>query len=134
MNEPDEDLDDLPTNFRRALERFAAIAPALRAGADPTDEISHRLQQVEKLFSRFDAVHLLGQFIYAETRMDAERYVESEHPGAAYIVELVGAVLVARTSCACAGDPEPAIDAHTTKPARELTGRESRSQRSHPST
>jgi hypothetical protein len=119
MSEETDHHDDLPGNFRRVLERFAAFAPALRAGADPAAEISRRVADVEEIFDPFDAVHLLGQFIYSETTM-SDDYVESEHSGAAYIVELVAAILTARPSRTGGADPEPAIDANTTKPTREL--------------
>lgn len=120
MSDPSHDFDALPGGFRRAVERFDALAPALQAGADPSAEIRRRVERVEELCAPFDAVHLLGHFIYPETSMDPEDYVESEHGGAAFIVELAAAILVARPSREGGPDPEPAIGAKTTELIRDL--------------
>lgn len=92
----------------------------LQAGADLDEAIERRREELRALVAPVDAVHLLGQVIFSEMPMDVDAYQESEHPGAAYVVEMVAAELLLRPSRAGTSETTPAIDAKLLGPVREL--------------
>ncbi|HEY1339420.1 MAG TPA: hypothetical protein VGF59_18030, partial [Bryobacteraceae bacterium] len=53
--------------------------------------------------------------------MDADTYKESEHPGSAFVVEMVAAEVIRRRSRAGTGDSTPPIDAKILNELRRLT-------------
>jgi hypothetical protein len=112
---------ELPGGFRRTLERWERLRPALEAGADPAAEIDARVRELERLFAPYDAIHMLGQFAGSEWAFrQPDEYVESEEAGAAYVVEVVAAILLRRSSQAGEERVTPYIDARVLEPSREL--------------
>ena len=112
---------ELPGNFRRTVERWERLRPILEAEADLAVEIENRVDELERLFAPYDAVHMLGQFAGSEWAWRrADEYVESEDSGSAHIVELVAAILTRRGSREGRKQITPFIDARTLGPAREL--------------
>lgn len=110
----------LPRNIRETFERGAELFDELQRGVTLEQAIDVRRRRLHDLLARFDSVHLLGQLVLSEMPMDPETYKESEHPGAAYVVEMIAAELLTRPSRAGASDVTPAIDAHVLDPARRL--------------
>jgi hypothetical protein len=75
----------LPGSFRRTLERWERLRPIIEGGADPSVEIESRVNELERIFAPYDAIHMLGQFAGSEWALRRpDEYVESEEPGAAY--------------------------------------------------
>jgi Holliday junction resolvase-like predicted endonuclease len=112
-------MPELPSSFTKSVERFQRLLPTLQSGADLVAEIEQRRITLAALFEPYDAVHLLGQLIMSEIPYDADLYVESEHPGAAYVVEIAAAILAARPSRAGAKSPTPPLGAHVLEPTRD---------------
>lgn len=111
----------LPGGFQRTLERWERLRPTLEAGTDPAAEIDARVRELDRIFAPYDAIHLLGQFAGSEWAFRRpDEYVESEDSGAAYVVELVAAILVRRPSRAGGQPVTPFIDAPILEPSREL--------------
>jgi hypothetical protein len=104
----------------KTLERGAAVMGELHAGADLDEAIDRRREELRALRAPVDAVHLLGQVTFSEMPMNVDTYQESEHPGAAYVVEMVAAELLLRPSRAGTSEATPAIDANLLGPVREL--------------
>ncbi len=114
-------VPELPGGFRRTLECWERLRPALEAGADPAAEIDARIRELERIFAPYDAIHLLGQFAGSEWAFrQPDEYVESEETGAAYVVEIVAAILARRPSRAGEQRVTPFIDARVLEPSREL--------------
>jgi hypothetical protein len=110
----------IPRTVRDTFERGAALFAELQAGATLEEMIDRRQRELRELVSRFDAVHLLGQLVFSEAPMNPDTYSESEHAGAAYVVELVAAEFIVRPNRAGTSDITPAIDSHVLAPVREL--------------
>jgi len=110
----------LPGNFRRAIERWERLAPILSGHPDLPGEIESRRKQLVEILAPFDAVAVLGQLVLSEMSLAADTYVESEHPGVAYVVEMAAAVLVSRSDRLGSEAVSPAIDANVLGPLREL--------------
>jgi hypothetical protein len=106
--------------MKRVFERADRLFPLLHAGHSLEDLIREKADEVEELLARFDAIHFLGHCVLSEAILDPENYVESEHGGSAFVIELAAAVLIRRTSRMGREDYTPAIDANTFGPAREL--------------
>ena len=104
----------------RALETGMRVFDELREGVDPEEAIARRRDELRSLLAPIDAVHLLGHLAMWEAILDPDTYAESEHPGAAYVVELVAAVLLERPDRSGERAQTPAIDAHVLEPARTL--------------
>jgi hypothetical protein len=116
-----ETRSELPGGFRRSVERWEKLRPALEAGADPAEEIELRIQELDRILAPYDAIHLLGQFAGSEYLMRrSDEYVESEDLGSAYVVEIIAAMLARRRSRAGEQRITPFIDARTLGPSREL--------------
>lgn len=58
--------------------------------------------------------------MFSEVPIDPDTYVESEHLGAAYVVEMVAAEFLRRPGRAGTSEVTPAIDAHLLRPMRRL--------------
>lgn len=110
----------LPRSVRETFDRGAALLAELRQGGTLEEAIDRRRTELRDLLAPFDAVHLLGQLVFSEVPLNPETYKESEHVGAAYVVEMVAAELITRTGRAGTSDVTPAIDAHVLSPARRL--------------
>ena len=104
----------------RALETGMRVLDELTEGVDPDEAIARRRDELRSLLAPIDAVHLLGQLAMWEAILDPDTYSESEHPGVAYVVELVAAVLLERPDRSGERAQTPAIDAHVLEPARTL--------------
>lgn len=102
------------------MEQWEHLGPLIRSGADLSHEVEKRHSELTKLLAPFDAVHLLGQLVLSEMPSDADTYVESEHPGAAHVIEFAAATLLARGTRAGKRAVAPAIDKNTLDPARTL--------------
>jgi hypothetical protein len=113
------DLEGLPTNFRRSLELGAKVIGSLAKDADLEGEIASRRKALRDVLDPHDAVHLMGQLCMAESFIDPNTYAESEHPGSAYVVEMVTAELLRRGDRA-GSRKASAIDANVLGPIREL--------------
>lgn len=111
-----------PEGVKRTLERADRLLPVLRAGRTPEELIREKADQAEGLLARFDAVHFLAHSLMGEAMFHPDHYVESDHRGVAYHVEIATALLVKRPSRKGSEDYTPAIEAHTLAPARELLG------------
>lgn len=94
----------------RGLEVAARVADELAAGTAPEEAIAARQRQVADLLAPFDAVHALAHVMFEEAALDPESYVESEHEGSAYVVELIAASLLRRESRHGVAETSPAID------------------------
>jgi hypothetical protein len=90
------DADHLPGNFRRSFELGARVIGSLGDGADLQQEIAKRREALREVLDPHDAVHLMGQLCMAESFIDPDTYAESEHPGSAYVIEVVAAELLRR--------------------------------------
>ena len=110
----------VPRTARETFERWAKLFAELHEGTTLDEMIARRRRELRELLSRFDAVHLLGQLIFSEAPMNADTYSESEHAGAAYVVELIAAELILRPGREGTSAITPAIEAHVLAPAREL--------------
>lgn len=110
----------LPANFRRAIERWERLAPTLGRDTDLPREVARRHKQLIELLAPHDAVAILGQLVLSEMPFIADTYVESEHPGAAYVVEMAAAVLASRPDRQGNKAVSPAIDANVLGPLKEL--------------
>lgn len=113
------DAEGLPANFVRSLELGARVIGSLGEDADLEVEIANRRQALRDAAAPHDAVHLMGQLCMAESFIDPNTYAESEHPGSAYVVEMVAAELLKRgerTGLRSA----TAIDANVLGPIRDL--------------
>jgi hypothetical protein len=108
--------------MKRVFERADRLFPLLRAGQTPEELIREKADEVESLLARFDAIHFLGHSVLGESILDPDSYVESEHRGTAYVIELAAAILIRRPSRRGTEEYTPAIEAHTLGPARELLG------------
>lgn len=97
-----------------------ALVTELQQGGTIEEAIDRRRTELHDLLTPFDAVHLLGQLIFSEAPMNPETYVESEHGGGGYVVEMVAAELITRTGRAGTSEITPAIDANPLGHAREL--------------
>ena len=117
-----QDGPGLPRNVRETFERGAAIVEELQRGVTLEDALARRHRELRELLAPFDAVHLLGQLLFSEVPLDPETYRESEHVGAAYVVELVAAEFLLRPSRAGTAAVTPAIDAHILGHVRSLCG------------
>ena len=115
-----EAASGVPRTARETFERGAKLFGELREGTTLEEMIERRRRELRELLSRFDAVHLLGQLIFSEAPMNADTYSESEHAGAAYVVELIAAELIVRPGRVGTSVITPAIDANVLAPAREL--------------
>lgn len=113
---------DLPEGVKGTFKRADRIFPLLRAGRTPEELIREKADEAEKLLARFDAIHFLAHTLMGEAMFDPDHYVESEHRGVAYNVELATALLITRSSRTGSEAYTPAIEAHTLGPARELLG------------
>jgi hypothetical protein len=118
-NEPNDDLEGLPANFRRSLELGAKVIGSLGKGADLEQEIASRRKALRDVLDSHDAVHLMGQLCMAESFIDPNTYAESEHPGSAYVIEMVAAELLRRGDRAGSREAS-AIDANVLGPIRDL--------------
>src|SRR6478672_3962006 len=118
-NEPNDDLEGLPANFRRSLELGAKVINSLGKGADLEQEIASRRKALRDVLDPHDAVHLMGQLCMAESFIDPNTYAESEHPGSAYVIEMVAAELLKRDDRA--GSREVNAIANVLGPIRDLT-------------
>src|SRR4051812_21652798 len=78
-----------PQGVLRTFERGANVMRELQDGVSVEDAIERRHQALRDLIAPFDAVHLLGQVMLGELRMDPETYKESEAQGSAYVIEMV---------------------------------------------
>lgn len=110
-----------PSNFVRAVETGLRVIEELREGSDPDAEIAKRQDELRQLIAPIDAVHLLGQLLVSESILDPDTYTETEHPGAAYVVELVAAQVVTRPERRGGREQTPAIDARVLDGVRRLT-------------
>lgn len=110
----------IPGVVHETFERGLELVDELRQGVTLEEAIDRRRRELRELLARFDAVHLLGQLMFSEVPMDPDTYKESEHAGAAYVVEMVAAELVVRPDRAGTSEVTPAIDAHVLDPARRL--------------
>lgn len=110
----------MPRTARETFERGVKLFAELHEGTTLDEMIARRRRELRELLSRFDAVHLLGQLIFSEAPMSAETYSESEHAGAAYVVEMIAAELILRPGRAGTSAVTPAIEGHVLAPAREL--------------
>jgi hypothetical protein len=120
LNESEpEDADRLPANFRRSLELGARVIGSLGDGADLEREIAERRKALREILDPHDAVNLLGQLCMAESFIDPDTYSESEHPGSAYVIEVVAAELLRRDDRGGLRDAS-AIDANVLGPIRDL--------------
>jgi Holliday junction resolvase-like predicted endonuclease len=119
-NESDPgDADHLPANFRRSLELGARVVGSLGEGADLDREIAQRRKALREVLDPHDAVQLLGQLCMAESFIDPDTYAESDHPGSAYVIEVVAAELLSRDDRAGSRDAS-AIDANVLGPIRDM--------------
>lgn len=109
----------LPGNFRRALEIGARVISGLDKDSDLEKEVERRRKEIGERMDAFDAVQLLGQLSMAESFIDPDTYSESEHPGSAYVVEMVTAELLRRSNRS-GSKADTAIDANVLDPIREL--------------
>jgi hypothetical protein len=90
-------------------------------GEDPDldAEIARRKSDLREVMAPHDAVELLGQLGLSMWFIDPDTYSESEHPGFAYIIEMVAAELLrreGRSGCKAV----TAIDANVLEPIRDL--------------
>jgi hypothetical protein len=92
----------------------------LSGNPDLPGEIESRRKQLVEILAPFDAAAVLGQLVLSEMSLAADTYVESEHPGVAYVVEMAAAVLVSRSDRSGSEAVSPAIDANVLGPLREL--------------
>lgn len=113
------DADRLPANFRRSLELGARVIGSLGGGVDLGQEIAERRAALRDVLDPHDAVHLMGQLCMAESFIDPDTYAESEHPGSAYVIEVVAAELLGRDDRAGSRETT-AIDANVLGPIRDL--------------
>lgn len=111
---------ELPRNVREAFEIGAGLFAELREGRPIEEAITRRRLELRDLMAPFDAVHLLGHIVFSEAPIDPETYKESEHPGAAFVVEMVAADLLVRPGRAGTAEITPAIDARVSDPVRRL--------------
>jgi Holliday junction resolvase-like predicted endonuclease len=120
LNESDPaGADHLPANFRRSFELGARVIGSLGDGADLEQEIAEKRRALREVLDPHDAVHLMGQLCMAESFIDPDTYSESEHPGSAYVIEVVAAELLRRDDRAGSRDAS-AIDANVLGPIRDL--------------
>jgi hypothetical protein len=103
------------------FEMGEKLLPELQSGADLDVAVRRRRDELRSLIEPYDAVHLLGQVSRGEMPLDADTYIESEHPGRSYVVELTAAELLTRAGRAGAREHTPAIDAHPLREIRNLT-------------
>jgi hypothetical protein len=106
----------LPGNFHRALERWDRLLPTLRSNPDLRVELDGRRRRLLEILAPLDVVSLLGQVVLSEMLNTPDTYVESENPGAAYVVEVIAAALVARADRRGTDSVTPPIDANTVVP------------------
>jgi hypothetical protein len=111
---------ELPRNVRETFERGAELVDELVQGVGFEEAIARRRRELRELIAPFDAVHVLGQLMFSEVPIDPDTYVESEHVGAAYVVEMVAAEFLGRPGRAGTSEVTPAIDAHLLRPMRRL--------------
>jgi hypothetical protein len=110
----------LPGNVQRTIDRWDRLLPTLQKNPDLAREIDARRRRLTDVLAPVDAVAMLGQLVLAEVPNSADSYVESEHSGAAYIIELAAAVLAVRPDRSGSGPDAQAIDAKTLTPAKDL--------------
>lgn len=112
---------ELPGSFVKVVERFDRLLPIMRTAPDLAVEVEARRSKLADVLAPVDAVEMLGQVVMSEMPRNADTYVESEHPGAAHVIETISAVLVARPDRFGAKRPGRVVDANTLGPALELT-------------
>lgn len=122
MDQEASEAASLPEGVKETFERADRLFPLLRAGRTPEELIREKAGEAESLLARFDAIHFLAHTLMGEAMLDPDHYVESEHRGVAYHVELATALLIRRPSRTGSEDYTPAIEAHTLGPARDLLG------------
>ena len=92
----------------------------LARNPDLPSEIEQRRRRLVERLQPFDAVLMLGQLVLSEMSFAPDTYVESEHEGAAYVVELIAAALLSRPERHGSAAVSPPIDANALGPIREL--------------
>jgi len=92
------------------------------AGASLEDMIAKRRDELGDLLARADAVHALGHVIMSESFTSPDTYRESEHPGLAYVIELVAAELIRRPGRHGSTANTPALDAPVAPVLWQLAG------------
>jgi hypothetical protein len=102
------------------MEVGARVVESLGDGSDLDVEIARRRDRLAEVMAPHDAVELLGQLGLSMWFIDPDTYSESEHPGLAYVVEMVVAQLLRREGRS-GTEGVTAIDANVLEPVRELT-------------
>lgn len=110
----------LPSNFKRSWETGARLLEQHHSGVSLEEMIAERRGRLRDLMSGADAVHAAGHVIMSETFTDPNTYSESEHPGLAYVIELVAAELLCRPGRAGSTDTTPALDKRFTEEVRRF--------------
>jgi len=85
------------------------------------DAVTKRRSDLATFLEPYDAVHLLAHISLSEASLDADSYRESDHPGSAYVVELVVAQLLTRPGRRGSQEHSPPLDARVTAEIRRLT-------------
>ena len=99
---------------------FEAMLPTIRGAPDLRVEVEKRRAEVEALLAPIDAIHLLGNLALGELSFNPQTYSESEHPGAAHVMELASAILATRPGREGTRTATPPIGAHILDPLRRL--------------
>lgn len=92
----------------------------LRGGATPEQAIAERRSALRSVIGPIDAVHVLGQVSMAEVPLDADTYKESDHPGSAFVVEMVAAEIIRWPTRAGTRESTPVIDGRVLGEIRRL--------------
>jgi Holliday junction resolvase-like predicted endonuclease len=102
------------------MQRWDRLLPTLRASPDLALEVDTRRRQLLEILGPLDAVALLGQLVLAEMPRNGDSYIESEHSGLAYVIELAAAALATRADRSGARATAEVIDARTLTPLKAL--------------
>jgi len=109
-----------PENFIRGIEYGASAMEELRSGATPEHAVAERRSALRSVIDPMDAIHVLGQVAMAEVALDADTYKESDHPGSAFVIEMVAAEIIRRPTRAGTRDSTPVIDGRVLGEVRRL--------------